>query len=89
MFYLIIAQKYTLVSLWTLLLILQNMEWYAMLNLIRYQDTRSLGEITYETLNQPEDLEMRKKTFRAREKRLNKLFKMLLLMYFVFALISS
>ena len=53
------------------MLVLQFMEWYAMLNIIRYQDTRSIGEITYETLNQPEDQELRKITFRAREKKLD------------------
>ena len=56
-----------------LILVLQFMEWYAMLKLVRYQDTRSLGEITYETLNQSVDEELRKNTFRAREKKLHQI----------------
>ena len=62
-----------------LLIIMQVIEWYTMLNLIRYQNTRTLGEITYQTLNQPVDPKLRQSTFRAQEKRLNLIFKIILI----------
>ena len=52
-----------------------------MLKLINYQDSKTVGEITYETLNQPVDPKLQKRTFRAREKSTYLLFKFIIMVY--------
>lgn len=61
--------------------VLQIMEWFVMLRFIRYQDRHRLGTLTYEALNQPNDLELREKTFRGQELILKKRYSIILVVY--------